>query len=386
MQHIIPILKHSLSLTLQHFFPLAATLLSPPKPHKPHILYVDGDSIPFIVAKSTSSFTQLVSHTSKNVKDLHPLVPKLPKSRSLEDGTSLLSLLSIQVTLLSNSGFSICVNFNHVVADGKAFHHFMKSWSSLCRTKGDLTSLKGLLPFHDRAMIVDPKNLELCFLNEFWNWPSEQREKTKNDPLEDKVRGTFILSHEQVQKVRKWVSTKSEQNIAKDNECHEKSDEVYNFAFPVDCRNRFGFPIPSTYFGNCLISHSVALKRDALVEENGVLEAIKAIGNKVKELEFGVMEGAEKWISNYRESRKLEQRRLTVAGSTRLGVYETDFGWGRPLKSEVVHIDASGSISLSDCRNKEGEVEVGLALGRAQMNDFNAILRNTMKNLQNDEF
>lgn len=144
-----------------------------------------------------------------------------------------------------------------MVADGKAFHHFMKSWASLCRTNGDLTCLEGLLPFHDRAVIDDPKGLELFFLNVFWNWPLEHRGETENDPLADKVRATFVLSREQVQKLRKWVSSKcmsnesetlhlsrfvvtcsliwvclikSEQkNIA--NECH-KSDELYHLAFP----------------------------------------------------------------------------------------------------------------------------------------------------------
>lgn len=116
-----------------------------------------------------------------------------------------------------------------------------------------------------------------------------------------------------------------------------------------------------------------------LVGENGILEAVKVIGEKVRELESGVLELAEKWISNYRELRKLGQRRVTVAGSPNLGVYETDFGWGRPIKSEVVHIDVTGSISLADCRDREGEIEVGLALERAQMNDFNTILGNTMK-------
>ena len=61
-----------------------------------------------------------------------------------------------------------------------------------------------------------------------------------------------------------------------------------------------------------------------------------------------------------------------VSRSPKLDVYETDFGWGKPKKSDVVHIDSSNSISLFDCRDGGGEIEieVGLTLKRSQMTDF----------------
>jgi hypothetical protein len=70
---------------------------------------------------------------------------------------------------------------------------------------------------------------------------------------------------------------------------------------------------------------------------------------------------------------------VTVAGSPRFGVYETDFGWGRPKKSEVVHIDDTGVISLAECRDEDGAIEVGLALSRRNIGDFTAIWEQSLK-------
>lgn len=63
-----------------------------------------------------------------------------------------------------------------------------------------------------------------------------------------------------------------------------------------------------------------------------------------------------------------------IAGSPKLEAYKTDFGWGKPKRSEVAHVDNSGTISLSDCRDKQGRIEVGLALPKIQMNKFSSIL------------
>jgi hypothetical protein len=97
--------------------------------------------------------------------------------------------------------------------------------------------------------------------------------------------------------------------------------------------------------------------------------AARAIGKKVKELESGVLVGAEKWISKWKEVSE-QGRLVTVAGSPKLRAYETDFGWGRPKKTEVLHIYASGSFHLCECRDGGGGVEIGLALPQGQMDVF----------------
>jgi hypothetical protein len=170
-----------------------------------------------------------------------------------------------------------------------------------------------------------------------------------------------------------WVCLiKSQYNGASD---FSDDSELFHFDFAADCRNRLKFPVPSTYFGNCL---AIALEKGELLGETGIFEAVKAIGNKVRQSETEALRGAETWLLDWKE--KLETGTLvTVAGSPRLGVYETDFGWGRPKKSEVVHIDVTGAISLAECRNDEGGIEVSSALGRKNIADFTAIWEQSLK-------
>ncbi|KEH39032.1 putative transferase [Medicago truncatula] len=70
-----------------------------------------------------------------------------------------------------------------------------------------------------------------------------------------------------------------------------------------------------------------------------------------------------------------------IAGSPNLAVYETDFGWGKPKKSDAVHLDSSGSISLSDCRGGGGGIKVGLTLERSRMINFINIFQEQLDNI-----
>ncbi|CAN0914787.1 Coumaroyl-CoA:anthocyanidin 3-O-glucoside-6''-O-coumaroyltransferase 2 [Linum grandiflorum] len=73
---------------------------------------------------------------------------------------------------------------------------------------------------------------------------------------------------------------------------------------------------------------------------------------------------------------------ISVAGSPKLRVYETDFGWGRPRKSEPVHVDSSGSVYFSDVRDVErGGIEFGLALGRSDMDSFVGLFESGLNQL-----
>uniref|UniRef100_A0A1J3EW42 Phenolic glucoside malonyltransferase 2 n=1 Tax=Noccaea caerulescens TaxID=107243 RepID=A0A1J3EW42_NOCCA len=69
----------------------------------------------------------------------------------------------------------------------------------------------------------------------------------------------------------------------------------------------------------------------------------------------------------------------SVAGSTRLGVFELDFGWGRPAKTEVLSIDRSEGFSIWERRDKPGGVEMGLCLKKSEMNIFLSLFRNGLK-------
>ncbi|KAJ7948857.1 Anthocyanin 5-aromatic acyltransferase [Quillaja saponaria] len=405
---VLPNLKQSLSITLQHFYPCASNLVCPPQPNKPHILYVnDESSVNFTVSEwSNANFEQLIADHPREVSIYHPFVSSFPPTRTLEDGTRLIPLMAIHVTFIPNFGFGICIGIQHVCTDGKGFLNLMKAWSSICKTRGEcLSSLgKDSLAFQDRSVMKDPNGFEHTFLKEWWSRDESDQKEDETGSIQftpshhDKVRATFVLSKDHVEKLKQLVSLicKKEENetlhlstfvvtsaliwvcMVKSKEKESKTDdedELYHLTFGIDCRSYSGSPL--TYFGNCVAPCYVPLKRGQILGENGIVEAAKAIGEKVVESKTSALT----WIGKRgSDGMKMEySNKIPMAGSPKLGGYETDFGWGRPKKLEAVHIDEADSVSLAESRDMEGGVEVGVVLGRAAMNEFNTRLRHYLK-------
>ncbi|KAJ7956664.1 Anthocyanin 5-aromatic acyltransferase [Quillaja saponaria] len=407
METILPCLKQSLSLTLKHFFTFVSTLVIPPKPNKPYIRYVadSESSVPFTVVESTVDFNHIVADYQQDInKNLESfLVPKKTCRNFLEDenGTRyVFPLLAIQVTIMPNSGFCVVVNLHHLAADGTAFKHFMKSWSSVCKRLLNISPNSKVEDrndysspiFNDGAMVQSPNEIELSFLNQVWkrapeffkmlngSWSGSSEATLGNTA---NVKATFKLSQVQVDKLKHWISHKyyecsaatnngSEEKAStvrlstfivtssliwvcwvKSEDNTKKEDEEHSYFFSADCRGRYEFvSIPSTYFGNFTAPVYVTLKRKQLIEENGIVEAAKIIGNKLNDLDKnGVMKEAEKWISNFAD-KIVSRSGILIAGSPKNNLNEIDFGVGRPKKCEFLGFYGGEGFSLFDCKDK----------------------------------
>lgn len=311
--------------------------------------------------------------------------------------------LLLQVTLFPNAGICVGIQFVHAAADGLSFNHFMKSWASICKKGGDIDKDTHSLPFHDRSVIKDRNNLELIFLQQWWNWASTW-EPINAAPVVNKVRATFILNTSQIERLKAWLRnhlTDLELSLynmstfvttcaftwaclVKSRKATEsESSKLDHFCFVADCRNRLDDAIPGTYFGNCLAICFVPLEKGSLLSgqhQHGIVEAAKAIARKLKEVnEKGALRGAERWMVEWKKVTEVGDL-VTVAGSPRLRVYDTDFGWGKPRTSRVVQIDESGSIALSESRQESG-VEIGLALSKCAMDAFSVVFENGLRDI-----
>ncbi|KAH7529552.1 hypothetical protein JRO89_XSUnG0028000 [Xanthoceras sorbifolium] len=391
-QNVLPHLKESLSLTLRHFFPFAANLTCPPPPYEPYILYKEGDSIQLTVVESDSDFNHLVGNQAQDVETLQSLVPKLPPTRLSSNTTHVVPVMAIQFTVFPDKGVSIGITYNHAAADARSFHHFVKVWASVHKsTAVDLSSLS--LPYHNKDIVKDPNGLSSIFLKDFRSW---ENSSVGNDPSNNLL-VTLVINREKIEQMKHWVESQSKNddelaqirittfvvtcafawvNLIKLQEKISGSvddDMFYYFMSTADCRERFEFSsIPGTYFGNCLMYFLVTAKKRELMEERGMAVAAKLIGRKIYELNRGVLVGAENWVSNSVKAVK-SGRLVSVAGSPKSRVYETDFGWGRPKKSEAVHIGAYGAFSLHESREEEGGVQIGFVVERDKLDLFNAV-------------
>ncbi|GMN61204.1 hypothetical protein TIFTF001_030286 [Ficus carica] len=242
LQTLLPTLKHYLCLTLRHFFPYAANLVFPPPPEKPHIHFTDGDFVSLTVAESAADFDFLSANHPRPVRALHPFVPKSASTHVKGETLVLGPLLALQVTVFPNSGICIGVRFNHVAADGRAFHHFMKSWALVGRSGGDLTRLERELglPSHDRTAVKDPNGLDWVLL---YTWrslestnssdqdrvPTDQSNVVVVNEDDDNVRATFVLRQAQIERLKSWAKN----HFANDND--NNSTPFHRSLFVVTC-------------------------------------------------------------------------------------------------------------------------------------------------------
>ncbi|KAL5714499.1 hypothetical protein ACHQM5_016450 [Ranunculus cassubicifolius] len=385
---ILPNIKHSLSLTLQDFFPLCGNLAWPLDCSNPEIRYVDGDFASFYVAESDYDFDTLCRSNATSANAFFPLAPKLLHKSTKE---LLVPLMAFQVTLFPNKGICIGITFNHVVADGRILHHFIKSWASMCKLEGN-EKHTSLLPYYDRSTVnKNPAWVDTACLN-YMKKSNITRETFLNvkdnhaDPT-GKVLATFVMTPCSIKRLRRGILSRIDNETlhlsafvltcayvwcclikAKWGDIDASEDDNEQFIYSVDSSSRLDPPLPITYFGNCITPFLLETKRSYLLGKDGMLIAAKLIGNSIQAIENGdaLFKQNEWFLSNTVSTGRV----VIVAGATKFGIYDTEFGWGKPKKSESITIINSGSISLSECPSEVGGVEVGLARSISEMEAF----------------
>ncbi|MED6161214.1 hypothetical protein PIB30_058588 [Stylosanthes scabra] len=382
---ILPKLKHSLSVALSYYFPLAGTLTWPHHSDKPIITYNVGDTLSLIVAESDADFNHLSGSDLSEALEIHHLVPEL----IISDDEA--TVLALQVTLFPNYGFSIGVTSHHAVLDGKSSTSFIRSWAYLCNRLGDSSSLcdlpPELSPFFDREIVKDPKGLEAKYLSDWLKQggPNNRSLKVWNLPVpEDSVRGLFKLSRSNIESLRKLVVSKKKEtmnlhlssfviSLAYAVVCRAKAEKVNSnrvfVGVNADCRARMDPPLPPTYFGNCIGGRLAVAETKGLLGEDGIVFAVESLSNALETLKDGVLSGAENWSSLLHDGLHSDDKLMSAAGTPRFEVYGNDFGWGKPKKVEMVSIDRTGAFCFSDSSNGDG-VEIGLVSNKESMDAF----------------
>ncbi|KAL0741555.1 hypothetical protein Bca4012_083068 [Brassica carinata] len=151
------------------------------------------------------------------------------------------------------------------------------------------------------------------------------------------------------------------------------------YGFAVDCRGLLDPPVPSSYFGNCV---SATFKLESTAEtfmgEEGFSAAASSVSDLVEELDETVALKLPDILASFPILPPGSQL-VSVAGSTRFGVYGLDFGWGRPERVLVVSIDQGEAISMAEGRDGNGGVEIGFSLKKNEMEALIDLLNDGLK-------
>ncbi|KAF3444116.1 hypothetical protein FNV43_RR13806 [Rhamnella rubrinervis] len=402
LDSILPKLKHSLSLTLHHYLPLAGSLTWPQDSPKPLLNYVEGDGVSFTVAESSSAdlFHDLCSNDIRDAAKCRPFFTNLSASPDRA------ALLEVQVTVFPNHGFCIGIIPHHGVVDGKTTTSFIKSWAHICKlaeTK-ELSSPppsipEQLTPFYDRTVLEDQAELEATYVDVLLKHgvPHSRSLKLMGAPPAPPglVQATLELNHDDIVKLRKHVSARNKSIrlstyslacgytwFCSVKSLGAKKGMKTSFVLPVDCRFRLKPSIPSTYFGNCIIVHEANSLTEDILGEDGVVTAVETIHEALRELDDGedVLRGARSFAS-FVNSGKIPAIRFNFAGSNRFEEYSTDFGWGRPKKVEMIRPYKEGNYCMIGSKNGDGGVEIGLVLEKDKMVAFVAEFAKGLQNL-----
>ncbi|CAN1171641.1 Malonyl-CoA:anthocyanidin 5-O-glucoside-6''-O-malonyltransferase [Linum perenne] len=411
---IIPRLKRSLSLALRHFLPIAGKLTWPEEPEIPFVLYKQNDSVSLTVAESTVDSFDLLSGDGPHDASLsRAYVPKLDVSGSNA------AVLALQVTVF-RQGFCVGVTCHHGVFDGKSYAMFLKAWAHISKELGngaeggDLT--EELTPFLDRTVV---KDLDGIALEDVKTWMAMNSMKNNNrrslelptstSTISNQVRGIFKLSRQEIDKLKIRVKRQLETNInSNDHEatrmdnvstfvvsfaytliCIAKAKgtddyKVVKFGFSADCRSRLDPPLPSNYFGNCVMAFAApTMKIEDVVDEGGIARVAREIIEIIKKLDHNLLGGAKGKLGRLFEmAKKKEEPCLIVgiSGSHRLGIYDVNFGFGRPEKVEITSIDSS-AMSMAESGDGSGGVEVGVVMLMHEMEKFASLFRDGLENI-----
>ncbi|KAK2413122.1 phenolic glucoside malonyltransferase [Trifolium repens] len=406
-QKLVPILKSSLSLTLQHFLPVAGKIVWPSESSQPIVRYTPNDGVSLLIAESDADFDHVIEKSPLEASLSRSFIPHL------ESTDSFASIISIQVTFFPNSGISIGISAHHAILDGKSSTMFIKAWAYLCNKTIETeeespTLLPELEPSFNREIIKDPDDLGVTFTNNWIKIISKMLPNEKGNikslkifglepKLEDSVRATFKLTREDLNKINRMVLAKWEafdKNepkphtlssfvlacayslvcIAKAIQGVEKEKEKFAFVFAVDGRRRLEPPIPNNYFGNCVLGHFIDTQPLDFIKEDGVFLVAKSLHDKIKIInDKGVLEGIKERPSKYTSLSSEGFQIIGQTGSNRFGVYGIDFGWGKPTKVEIISVDRGLNIGLAESKNESGGVEVGLVLNKHVMNLFSIL-------------
>ncbi|KAF8105721.1 hypothetical protein N665_0157s0284 [Sinapis alba] len=396
---ILPKLKLSLSLVLRNYLPLVGRVTWDPNEPKPSIIVSPNDAVSVTIAESEADFSLLSGYEQRPVSELYNLLPKLPVT---DDSATVLSL---QITLFPDQGFSIGVVTHHAVLDGKTSSTFIKAWAHICKQhlENVTSSLpENLTPSYDRSLIngvtgVDEKMVKMLrsLKGDATNTSRSLTPFPAKKLGDDVVLATLVLSRDDIEKLKKRVESES---LTPSHLLH-LSTFVISFAYAWTCfvkarggseersvgllfvgdfRHRLDPPLPATYFGNCVFPAGSYHHKAA--EFSRFVTAVEILSGLVRGLSSRKMETIAEAFAEAFSFQRGSTQFGTVAGSTRLKVYESDFGWGRPVKVDIVSIDQGEAIAMAERRDQSGGVEIGMCLKKTEMDIVFSVFNNGLQN------
>ncbi|RZC90119.1 hypothetical protein C5167_044745 [Papaver somniferum] len=357
MTDVIDQLKHSLSRTLAHFYPLSGRLVTNKQDDPPsYCVSLDCKSdqgVEFIHASAALvTLNDILSpiYIPPFIKSFFAAYDSGDMTTINHDGHTV-PLLGVQVTELVD-GIFVSASFNHVVGDGNSFWHFFNSWAEISRTgmRNEVNCISRP-PIIDRWFLKKSQEEVGDDDDDIINLPFSHHDEFigRYPPLSDLVERIFHFSAESLSRLKAQANSEHHRphevssfqalvalvwrSITRARCLHPEQETTCKLA--IDDRWRLNPPLSKEYFG-CYIDILTTAKtktRELLNHDLGWAgwTLHKAVVGRTDQ-------NVRKWLSDWIKEPKIFQTRpnndqacILVGGSPRFDTYGCDFGWGKPL-------------------------------------------------------
>ncbi|KAJ4715321.1 vinorine synthase-like, partial [Melia azedarach] len=353
----LQLLKQSLSETLTHLYPLAGRMTDD------FSVDCNDEGIYFVEARAESTLNEFLSQLNLSLLSKFVAKEGNEQNRQIAGG----SVAKIQVTTFACGGLAICPSIEHMVCDATTFRLFLNNWAAINRKSTE----EVILPNYNASSLFPPVNEDpkaaasTSPMAAFFKIGRPATRRFVFDAkaianLKARATGSSVQNPSRVEAVSAFlfklitVAFKTKSGFYKPN----------LLAHVVNLRRKMKPPISDYSTGNILWNANALCTEDE-VELDGLVyrlrEAIRKIdGDFVKSLQ-----GDEGFL-NYRKALQHDDEvysraadRILFTSSCNFGLYNIDFGWGKPIWLSSVGMGEDlnfycNLILLMDTRSGDG--------------------------------
>ncbi|KAJ1397374.1 Transferase [Sesbania bispinosa] len=336
-------LKHSLSLALIHFYPLAGRLVTKTSQDPPsYYVFVDCSNSAgarFIYATLDMTISDILSPI-----DVPPIVQSFfDHHKAVTHDGHTMPLLSIQVTELVDGIFIGC-SMNHCIADGTSYWNFFNTWSHIFQAQGQGHG-------HDDVPIPHPPIHNRWFpegcgplINLPFKHHDEFISRYETPKLRERV---FHFSAESIAKLKAKANLES--NTTKISSFQSLSalvwrsvirarrpsyDQRTSCKLATNNRSRMEPPLPQEYFGNSIYVVGAEATVGELVEKDLGWAAWKLHLAVANHNDRAVRQFLKEWVQSpvvFQPGRLFDPFTVMMGSSPRFNMYGNEFGMGKAV-------------------------------------------------------
>ncbi|WVZ18298.1 hypothetical protein V8G54_005623 [Vigna mungo] len=376
VQNLLEKLKHSLSLTLFHFYPLSGRLVTHKTQNPPsYTVSVDcknSDGARFIHATLDMTIADILSPC-----DVPPIVQSFfDHHKAVNHDGHTMPLLSIQVTELIDGVFIGC-SMNHSLGDGTSYWNFFNTWSQIFEAQPQGQEYDAHIlrqPIHNRWFpnnCSPPINLPFKHQDEFIR-------RYEAPLLRERI---FHFSAESIGKLKAKANSESNSNTWKISSfqslsalvwrsiiraCSLPYEQKTRFNLTANNRSRMEPPLPHEYFGNSVDKLSAETTVGELLENDLGWAAEKLHLAVTRHNNREVLHSLQEWLQSpviKHTSQPLEPYVVLISSSPRFNMYGSEFGMGKAVAVRSGYANKfDGKVTSFPGREGGGSIDLEICL------------------------